>query len=120
MEIWIASVTPENDTKNLKRKFTFLKDFGVIDTIEIAKGLGYTTTKNLNCFANFLISNEVKNQLLVKNKSKRFYRILVVVEELSEDLSEILLNFSEEHKLKYEKVYVLEGEEFVLKNELCK
>lgn len=120
MEIWIADAEINYDIKQLKKKYSFLRDFGCIDTIAIAKNLGYETTLGLNSYANFLISEEVEGQLLIKNKSKRFYRILIIVERITEELCDSLVHLSTHNDLKYEKIYALENEEFVIKREIYK
>lgn len=116
MEIWIATGT----LKPLKKQFPFLRDFAVLDVTELASNLGYETTIGLNTYSNFLISKEVKNRLNVLNRSRRYYRVLLIVEEIRDDIEHDLLDFSDVFNLKYEKIYCLNNGEFELKKEVYK
>lgn len=110
MEIWIAS----GSRKELKKKFPFLREYGVIDIREIAISLGHDTSVGLDDHSSFILNSEIIKRLEAFNNSRRFYRVLFLVEEERESLSADLLNYATENKLKYEAVYQRKGEEFVL------
>ena len=113
MEIWIAV----GSRKELKKQYPFLRDYGVIDVKEIANSLGYESSLNLDDHSSFVLNNEIKKKLEGFNNSRRFYRVLFLVEEEREQLANDLLMFSVESKLKYEAVWVRMNAEFKL---ICK
>jgi len=113
MEIWIAS----GNRKELKKIHPFLRDYGIIDIKEIANLLGYETTVGLDEHTSFVVNNEVVKRLEAFNNSRRFYRVLFLVEEFREDLPQTLLNYSVNNELKYEAVYLRKESEFFL---VCK
>jgi hypothetical protein len=108
MELWIA----KGNRKELKKEHPFLRDFGVIDIKEIAQSLGYLTSLNLDDHTSFILNNEITRRLEAFNNSRRFYRVLFLVEECREDLGRDLLNFSLSANFKYEVVYMKTGSEF--------
>ena len=110
MEIWIAS----GNRKELKKIHPFLRDYGIIDVKEIASHLGYATSVGLDEHASFILNDEIKKRILAFNFSKRFYRVLFLIEEHRLDLPEDLLEYSVSNKLKYETIYVREEGEFRL------
>lgn len=110
MEIWIACGTK----KELRKEFPFIRDFAVIDIREIANTLGYETSVGLESHSYFVLSAEIQKRLVSINSSKRFYRVLYLVEENKEQLPQDLLTFSAESSLSYEKVFVLNKGEFEL------
>jgi hypothetical protein len=110
VEIWIACGTK----KELKKEFPFIRDFAVIDIKEIANILGYESSLGLEAHSYFVLSAEVQKRLVSINSSKRFYRVLYLVEEQSEQLPQDLLTFSTEASLSYEKIFVLRKGEFEL------
>ena len=113
MEIWIAV----GSRKELKKQYPFLRDYGVIDVKEIANSLGYESSLNLDDHSSFVLNNEIKKKLEGFNNSRRFYRVLFLVEEEREQLASDLLMFSMESNLKYEAVWVRIDTEFKL---ICK
>lgn len=113
MEIWIAT----GSRKDLKKAHPFLRNYGVIDVAEIAASLGYESSTKLNDHSIFVLNNEIKKRLEAFNNSRRFYRILFIVNDPREELAYDLLNFSEDKNLKYEAVYLRNGDEFKL---ICK
>lgn len=113
MEIWIA----EGTKKELKKAHPFLRDFGVIDVKEIVTLLGYKSSLDLDDYSSFILNNEIKKKLEAFNNSKRFYRILFLVENANEELAHNLLDFSVNLNLKYEAIYIRENSEFKL---VCK
>jgi len=110
MEIWIASGTK----KGLRKRFPFIRDYAVIDIKEIANLLGYETTIDLDDHRYYVLSAEIQKRLVAINSSRRFFRVLYIVEELNCVLPQSLLNYSLEENLQYDKVYVLEKDEFEL------
>lgn len=112
MEIWISS----GNRKELKKAHPFLRDFGVIDVKEIAQGLGYKTSVSLDENSAFILSSEIRKRLEYFSYSRRFYRVLYLVEEFRDGLAEDLLRFSEANSLKYESVFIKQvgEEEFLL------
>lgn len=110
MEIWIAS----GSKKDLRKVFPFIRDFAVIDVKEIAVSLGYPSSLNLDDHRSFVLSAEIQKRLISINSSKRFYRVLYLIEESHSDLPHALLNFSIENDLNYEKIYMLEKKKFEL------
>lgn len=113
MEIWIASGT----RKELKKEHPFLRDFGVIDVREISNSLGYESSLNLDDHSSFVLNNEIIRRLEAFNNSRRFYRVLYLVEDCREELAQDLLSFSENSNFKYEIVYMKIGTEFSV---ICK
>ena len=113
MEIWIAV----GSRKELKKSHPFLRDYGVIDVKEIANSLGYNSSLDLDDHSSFVLNNEIRKRLDGFNSSRRFYRVLFLVEIAREDLAYDLLNFSVESNLKYEAVYLRTDTEFDL---ICK
>lgn len=113
MELWIA----EGNRKELKKEHPFLRDFGVIDIKEIILSLGYETSLGLDDHSSFILNNEVIKRLEAFNNSRRFYRVLFIVEECREELAKDLLNYSNTANLKYELVYIKKGSDFHL---VCK
>jgi hypothetical protein len=113
MEIWIAS----GNRKDLKKSFPFLREYGVIDIREIATALGYESSLSLDKHASFVLNNEIIKRLDAFNGSRRFYRVLFLVEEVREELAHDLLSFSMNSSLKYEAIYLLRSNEFSL---VCK
>jgi hypothetical protein len=113
MEIWVAS----GNRKELRKVHPFLRDYGVIDVKEIAMQLGYSESLDLDDHSSFVLNNEIRKRLEAFNNSRRFYRVLFLVEDPREELAHDLLNFSINLDLKYEKVYLRVGEEFHL---VCK
>lgn len=103
MEIWIA----KGHKKELRKLYPFIRDFAVIDIKEIASSLGYSSSATLDDHQYFVLSAEIQKKLVTINASKRFYRVLYLVEETKETMPIDLLNFSKESNLTYEKVYVL-------------
>ena len=110
MEIWIA----EGSKKELRKAFPFIRDFAVIDIKEIASSLGYPSSVNLDDHRYFVLSAEIQKRLISINSSKRFYRVLYLVEDSKTTLPQDLLRFSQESSLGYEKVYKLEKKNFEL------
>ncbi len=110
MEIWIA----KGVKKELRKSFPFIRDFAVIDIREIAANLGYTSSLDLDAHSSFVLSSEIQKRLVALSSSKRFYRVLYLVEEQSPQLAHALLNFSYENELTYEKVFLLSKDEFEL------
>ena len=113
MEIWIA----EGTRKELKKAHPFLREYGVIDAKEIALSLGYESSLGLDDHASFILNNEIVKRLEAFNNSRRFYRVLFLVEESREELAHDLLNYSVGTKLKYEAVYIRKENQFTL---VCK
>ena len=110
MEIWIA----KGVKKDLRKSFPFIRDFAVIDIREIASTLGYNSSLNLDDHSSFVLSSEIEKRLVSLSSSKRFYRVLYLVEEQTPQLAHALLNFSIENELSYEKIYMLIKQEFEL------
>ena len=113
MEIWIAS----GNRKELKKAHPFLREYGVIDIKEIATSLGYETSLNLDDHSSFVLNNEIIKRLEAFNNSRRFYRVLFLVEECRDELAQDLLNYSINSDLKYEAVYIRKESEFEI---VCK
>src|SRR5574343_325268 len=113
MEIWIAS----GNRKELKKCHPFLRDYGVIDVKEIANSLGYDSALNLDDHSSFVLNNEIRKRLDAFSNSRRFYRVLFLVENTRKELAFDLLDFSVESNFKYEAVYLREENEFKL---VCK
>ena len=110
MEIWIA----KGIKKELRKAFPFIRDFAVIDVKEIANNLGYESSTELDDHSYYVLSSEIQKRLVSLNTSKRFFRILYLVESHNNAMVYELLNFSLEHELSYDKIYILEKEEFEL------
>lgn len=110
MEIWIA----RGIKKELRKTFPFIRDFAVIDVKEIANSLGYESSIDLDDHSYYVLSSEVQKRLVALNTSKRFFRILYLVESHDSAMAYELLNFSIEHDLSYDKIYILEKEDFEL------
>lgn len=113
MEIWVAS----GNKKDLRKQYPFLREFAVVDVKEVANILGYDTSLNLDAHSSFILNSEVKKRLVSLNSSRRFYRILYLVEEVRDGLAQDLLGFSTDSSLKYEAIYIRKNEEFDL---ICK
>lgn len=113
MEIWIAM----GSRKELKKAHPFLRDYGVIDVKEIANSLGYQSSLDLDDHSSFVLNNEIRKRLEAFNSSRRFYRVLFLVESSRKELAYDLLNFSANLSLKYEAVYLRSDSEFKL---ICK
>ena len=113
MEIWIAN----GNRKDLKKTHPFLREYGVIDIKEIAVSLGYSTSVNLDDHSSFVLNNEIAKRLEAFNNSRRFYRVLFIVEDCRENLAQDLLNYSVSTSLKYEAIYIKKDGEFSL---VCK
>ena len=77
MELWIAN----GNRKELKKEYPFLRDFGVIDIKEIAASLGYGSSLNLDDHSSFILNNEISRRLEAFSNSRRFYRVLFLVED---------------------------------------
>jgi hypothetical protein len=113
MEIWIAT----GNKKDLRRVHPFLRDFAVIDIKEVANSIGYPTSIGLDEHSIYILNQEIKKRLISLNSSRRFYRVLFIVEELREELPYLLLDMAIELGLRYEAVYMRKMEEFDL---ICK
>jgi hypothetical protein len=113
MEIWIS----KGNKKELKKTYPFLRDYGILDIEELAHSIGYENTLSLDKHSMFVLNNEIQKRLEAFSSSRRFYRVLFLVEEYREGLAEDLLEYSNENDLKYEAVYVRIGEDFKL---ICK
>ncbi len=113
MEIWIS----EGEFKTLRKELPFLRDYGVLDIKDILEYLKYESSFGLNDHSSFILNSEIKKRLIALNSSKRFYRILLLVEDCREELAYSLLRYSIENDLKYEAFYVKTGEDFHL---VCK
>jgi hypothetical protein len=113
MEIWISS----GNKKELKKSHPFLREYGVIDVREIASALGFSTSVGLDVHSSFILNNEIVKRLEAFNNSRRFYRVLFLVEDCREELAQDLLSFSVDSSLKYEAVYIRKENEFSL---ICK
>lgn len=113
MEIWIST----GNRKELKKVHPFLRDYGVIDVKEIASSLGYETSLELDDHSSFVLNNEIRKRLEAFNSSRRFYRVLFLVEAAREELAHDLLSFSTASNFKYESVYLRIDTEFKL---ICK
>lgn len=101
MELWIA----KGNKKELKKRFPFLRDFAVIDIREVANLLGYESSIGLDQHATFVLSSEVRKRLVSLNASRRFFRVLYLVEEYVDLLNYEIVNFSIENGLKYDTIY---------------
>jgi hypothetical protein len=110
MEIWIAS----GNKKELKKQHPFLREYGVLDVREIASSLGYESSTDLDDHSSFVLNSEIVKRLEAFNNSRRFYRVLFLVEECRESLAHDLLEFSTNFDLKYEAIYMKSQEEFSL------
>jgi hypothetical protein len=110
MEIWIST----GNKKDLKKSYPFLREYGVIDVRELALSLGHETASGLDEHSSFILNNEISKRLEAFNNSRRFYRVLFLVEDCREELAHQLLDYSVSSKLKYEAVYLRKEEEFVL------
>ena len=110
MEIWIANGTK----RELKRQFSFVRDFAIVDVKEIAENLGYRSSLDLDEHSSYVLSGEIRKKIISLNTSKRFFRVLYIVEQLGDQLPQQLLNFSIENDLTYDKIYVLEKNVFEL------
>lgn len=113
MEIWIAA----GNKKDLRKQHPFLREFAVIDVKEVANTLGYVTTIGMDSHSSFILNSEVKKRLISLNSSRRFYRVLFLVEEIRDGLAEDVLSFAVGSSLKYEAIYVRRKEDFDL---VCK
>lgn len=113
MEIWIAS----GNRKELKKVHPFLRDYGIIDVRELALQLGYESSLGLDDHSSFILNNEIKKKLEAFNNSRRFYRVLFLVEDCRDELAQDLLTFSEISEMKYEAIYLRKNGEFTL---VCK
>ena len=113
MEIWIS----DGNRKELKKQYPFLREYGIIDIKEITDALGYETSLNLDDHSSFILNNEIIKRLEAFNNSRRFYRVLFLVEECRDELAENLLKYSVDSKLKYEAIYIKRDNEFML---MCK
>ena len=102
MEIWIAA----GNRKELKKQHPFLREYGVIDIKEIANSLGYDSSLNLDDHSSFVLNNEIIKRLEAFNNSRRFYRVLFLVEDCRDGLAHDLLNYSVDSNFKYEAVYI--------------
>jgi hypothetical protein len=103
VEIWIAT----GQKKDLRKLYPFIRDFAVIDIKEIAVSLGYSSSVDLCDHQYFVLSAEIQKRLIAINSSKRFYRVLYLVEETKDSMPQDLLSFSREYELSYEKIYLL-------------
>lgn len=110
MEIWIA----KGAKKDLRKSFPFIRDFAVIDVKEVANTLGYETSTTLDDHSYYVLSSEIQKRLVSLNSSKRFFRILYLVEDQCATVAYELLNYSIENNLSYDKIYMLEKHEFEL------
>jgi hypothetical protein len=110
LEIWIA----KGIKKELRKSFPFIRDFAVIDIKEIATNLGYTSSLELDDHSSYVLSSEIQKRLIALSSSKRFFRVLYLVEEQNAALAHALLNFSIQNELTYEKIYILTKKEFEL------
>lgn len=108
MEIWIAN----GNRKDLKKEHPFLRDFGVIDIREISSSLGYESSLNLDDHSSFILNNEIIRRLEAFSNSRRFYRVLFLVEYCRDELAHNLLSYSANADLKYEIVYMKKGQNF--------
>ena len=113
MEIWIAS----GNRKELKKTYPFLKHYGVIDIKEILEYLNFETSIGLDDHSSFILNNEITRRLEAFNNSRRFYRVLFLVEECRDELAHDLLNYSTSCGLKYESVYMKKDDIFDM---ICK
>jgi hypothetical protein len=77
----------------------------VIDIREVANLLGYESSIGLDQNATFVLSSEIKKRLISLNASRRFFRVLYLVEEYVDFLNYEIINFSVENGLKYDTVY---------------
>lgn len=102
MEIWIA----KGNKKELKKEFPFMREFGVIDIKEIANSLGYNSSLDLDDHSSFILNNEVARRLEAFSNSRRFYRVLFLVEDCREELAHDLLKYSQNSNYKYEIIYM--------------
>lgn len=110
MEIWIAS----GNRKELKKIHPFLREYGVIDVKEIATSLGYESSLGLDDHSSFVLNNEIVKRLEAFNNSRRFYRVLFLVEDCRDELPADLLSYSINSSLKYEAIYIRKDGEFHL------
>lgn len=110
MEIWIA----KGNKKELRKEFPFIREFAIIDIREIANSLGYSSSVDLDDHSYFVLSAEIQKRLVAINSSKRFFRVLYLVEKHRDNLPYDLLNFSLENDLNYEKIFLLIKGEFEL------
>ena len=113
MEIWIA----KGHRKELKKSHPFLREYGVIDVKELTSLLGYESSLNLDQHSAFILNNEITKRLEAFSNSRRFYRVLFLVEDCREDLANDLLNFSVASSFKYEVIYMKKESEFEI---VCK
>ena len=110
MEIWIA----KGNKKELKKRYPFLKNYAIIDIIEILKYLEYETSVDINVYESFVLNNEIIRRLVAFNNSKRFVNVLFIVEDCKKEIAENILAFSKAAGLKYDAVYVKLEDEFAL------
>ena len=110
MEIWIAT----GNKRELRKKYPFLKEYGVIDQRDIAKEIGYKSMSEITKYAAYVLNEEIIKKLVAFNKSKRIYRVLYIVETYRDDLPQDLLNYTGEHGLKYESVFYKPEDVFVM------
>jgi hypothetical protein len=108
MELWIA----KGNRKELKKEHPFLRDFGVIDIKEITASLGYESSIGLDDHSSFILNNEIVKRLEAFNNSRRFYRVLFLVEECREELAKDLLTYSLASSFKYEIIYMKKESDF--------
>jgi hypothetical protein len=110
VEIWIAQGTK----KDLRKTFPFIRDFAVIDIKDLAISLGYLSASDLDEHQSFILSSEIQKKLTAISSSKRFYRVLYLVDEIQSDLPQNLLRFSLEAELNYDKIFLLSKKKFDL------
>jgi hypothetical protein len=113
MEIWIA----KGNRKELKKIHPFLREYGVIDVKEISNSLGYSSSLGLDTHSSFILNNEIVKRLEAFNNSRRFYRVLFLVEECRDELAKDLLNFTMTANFKYEAIYMKKTDDFEI---ICK
>lgn len=107
MEIWITS----DNIKELKKKHSFLRNFGIINVKDMIFSLGYLSSDDMDEHSMFILNSEIEKKLNSFSNSRRFYRILFIVEKCDEDLANNILQYSIDNNLKYEIIYMnIDGE----------
>lgn len=100
-------VTSENYEK-VRNSFLNLRSFSVINVQEIMASFGYTKD-NMNEYSQFIINDEIRNNIKDSITKKKYFNIMYINADLSVDIIENLKDFARETESIDKIIYIDDG-----------